>query len=133
MSDGRDDVTDRVASRFGEDDDTEEPSRSQNETNEQKSQNETNANTSQSVMNVKNAWNAKTVYLPDELHDEMGTAYKRLDLNLDDDFDELRKTRHFYPLLIAVGLERLEDMESKEVIERLESVDPDLAQYLSRS
>ena len=129
MSDGRDDVTDRVASRFGsddEDDDTSETSE-----NDMNAQSSSKASSSQSVTNVKNAWKAKTVYLPDSLHDELGTAYKRLDLDLDNDFEELRKTRHFYPLLVAAGLERMESMERKEVISELENIDPDLGEYLS--
>lgn len=130
MSDGRDDVTDRVASRFGSDDDEEDntPKTSEDDMNVQ---NSSKASNSQSVMNVKNAWRAKTVYLPDSLHDDLGTAYKRLDLDLDDDFNELRKTRHFYPLLVAVGLEQMESMEREEVISVLEGIDPDIDEYLS--
>ena len=43
-------------------------------------------------------------------------------LNLDEaDTDtNLKKTRHFYPLLVELGLERLEGLEVTEVTERLE-------------
>ena len=84
------------------------------------SMNEGNAWTSK---NVKKDWNATTVYLPDELDQAMTTAYKRTDLELSAEFDHsIKKTRHYYPLLIALGMEQLESMESNEVMEALEGM-----------
>jgi len=122
MTDGREDVTDRVADRFG----------TERSENEQKAQNAKNAQKSEKELpNIKEAWTAKSVYLPDELQDELGKAYKQLDLDLDDDLEQFEKTRHFYPLLIMEGIERVESMESNELLERLERVDPDLHEYLT--
>jgi hypothetical protein len=36
---------------------------------------------------------------------------------------ELQKTRHFYPLIIELGLERLEEMDVTEITDQLESTD----------
>jgi len=123
MTDGRENVTNRVADRF----DTDEG----DSQNDKKAQKAKNAQRSQKDLpNIKEAWGTKSVYLPDDLLDELGKAYKQLDLNLDDDLEQFEKTRHFYPLLIMEGIERVESMESKEILERLEEIDPDLEEYL---
>ncbi|WP_394345677.1 hypothetical protein, partial [Halogeometricum borinquense] len=77
------------------------------------------------VDNVKSDWTARSVYLPDGIDSGLDRAYKRLDLDLDEaEVDrEFRKTRHFYPLLVALGMERLEEMEPQELIEFLEGLE----------
>jgi len=109
-----DDLDDRLSERF-ESDDTDASTDSQNT---QKSQNK---NTPDSG-NVKRDWNVRSVYLDDELDDQLTTAFKRLNLELSEAGSDLqlKKTRHFYPLVVALGLEQLERMEVSEVTERLE-------------
>ena len=109
-----DDLDDRLSERF-ESDDTDA------DTNSQNAQNAQNKNTPDSG-NVKRDWNVRSVYLDDELDDQLTTAFKRLDLELSEAGSDLqlKKTRHFYPLVVALGLEQLERMESSEVTERLE-------------
>ena len=112
-----DDLDDRLSERF-ESDDTNVDTDSQNA---QKSQNKQNKITTDSG-NVKRDGNVRSVYLDDELDGQLTTAYKRLDLELSEagvDL-QLKKTRHFYPLVVALGLEQLERMESSEITERLE-------------
>jgi hypothetical protein len=84
-----------------------------------------NEKTSQNGGNVKEDWNVRSFYLDDDLDDRLSTAVKRLDLELSESDSEidLKKTRHVYPLLVEVGLERLEEMDVTEVTERLESPD----------
>lgn len=118
MSDGRDDVTDRVASRFDHDDDQEAEVDDSNE-------GETQSGGSKSTTNVKESWTAKSIYLSDDLDAALTREYKRLDFELDDDLATLRKTRHFYPLVVEAGLEALEEMKREELIERIERIDPD--------
>jgi len=86
------------------------------------SQLDRNAQKSQNATNIKKEWNVRSFYLSDDLDDDVTTAFKRLDLDLDgaDTDIDLKKTRHFYPLLVELGLERLEEMEVTEVTERLE-------------
>lgn len=124
MTDGREDVTERVADRFERDDPD-----SQKEQKAKKA--EKSESSQKDLPNIKEAWAAKSVYLPDELQDDLRKAYKQLDLDLDDDLDQFEKTRHFYPLLVLMGIERVESMESNEIIEQLEEIDPDLDNYLS--
>ena len=109
-----DDLDDRLSERF-ESDDTDA------DTNSQNAQNAQNKNTPDSG-NVKRDWNVRSVYLDDELDDQLTTAFKRLDLELSEAGSDLqlKKTRHFYPLVVALGLEQLERMEVSDITERFE-------------
>lgn len=74
--------------------------------------------------NVKEEWNAFSVYLPEELDDNLSRAYKKLDWELDEaEGLSIKKTRHFYPLVVDLGLERIERMESNEIKERMEDIE----------
>lgn len=111
-----DDIDDRLSKRF--DDESDDDS---NET-DTSARSDRNAQTSQKAQNIKKEWNVRSVYLSDDLDDELTTAFKRLDLEIDQiDTDiDLKKTRHFYPLIVELGLERLEELEVTEVTEYLE-------------
>ncbi|WP_353635655.1 hypothetical protein ABSL23_17315 (plasmid) [Halobacterium sp. NMX12-1] len=119
-----DELTERMSRRFEDADSDVEDNSTTSETDmssstsgaSEKSQNE------QKAQNIKKEWNVRSFYLNDNLDDDLTTAFKRLDLELSEagaDVD-LKKTRHFYPLIVELGLERLEEMESTEVTERLE-------------
>lgn len=109
MSDHRD----KYAGRFGneENDKTEQ--------NAGRSQKDKNEETAWNVGKVKSAWNGNTVYLPDELDSRLDDEYDRL--NYICDF-EILKDRHFKPLVVVFGLERIERMEAHEVREVLEEL-----------
>lgn len=121
-----DEIQERMSRRFSDQNDTDDDS--QNKMSASNSGADKNAQTSQTnkrAQNIKKEWNVRSFYLDDDLDSDLTTAFKRLDLELseaDTDVD-LKKTRHFYPLLVELGLERLEEMEATEVTERLESTD----------
>jgi hypothetical protein len=46
-----------------------------------------------------------------------------LELSETDAEINLKKTRHFYPLIVELGLEQLESMERTEVMDKLESTE----------
>ena len=119
-----DDLDDRLSARFG-DDQGEETDDSQTDMSSSESQTDENAQTSQKAQNIKKEWNVRSFYLDDDLDSDLSTAFKRLDLELSeaDTGIDLKKTRHFYPLIVELGLERLESMDVTEVTERLEGVD----------
>lgn len=123
-----DDLDDRLSRRFesDRDDSTAKPSEQpQNDSSSTRSGNSRNAQTSQNARNIKKEWNVRSFYLDDELDRELTTAFKRLDLSLSEaDVNlNLKKTRHFYPLIVTLGLERLEEMELTDVTERLEGTE----------
>jgi hypothetical protein len=123
-----DELDDRLSRRFesSQKDEAEDQSeKSQNDMSSTSSQKDRNAQTSQKAKSIKEEWNVRSFYLNDDLNDRLSTAFKRLDLDLsesDSDID-LKKTRHFYPLLVELGLERVEEMDVTEVTERLEGKD----------
>ena len=72
------------------------------------------------VGSVKTEWNANTVYLPDALDERFDDEFDRLKYVLDRD---ITKDRYYKPLIIALGMERLERMEKEDVeafLERME-------------
>jgi len=120
-----DDLDDRLSRRFenAPNDENEETSEtSEPDMSSSTSQKEQKA---QKARNVKKEWNVRSFYLSDDLDSRLSTAFKRLDLDLSEADSEidLKKTRHFYPLLVELGLERLEQMDVTEVTERLEGKD----------
>lgn len=123
-----DDLDDRLSRRFesDRDDSKEQPSeQSRDNSSSAEAGTDRNAQTSQNAQNVKKEWNVRSFYLDDELDRKLTTTFKRLDLALSEaDVDlDLKKTRHFYPLIVTLGLERLEEMERTDITERLEGTD----------
>jgi hypothetical protein len=122
------DLDDRLSRRFDNDspeDNDNSESESDTDHASSKSQSSRNAQKSQKPQNVKKEWNVRSIYLDDTLESELTTLFKRLDLELSEaETDlELQKTRHFYPLIIELGLERLEEMDVTEITDQLESTD----------
>ncbi|MFC7059831.1 hypothetical protein [Halovenus salina] len=117
-----DDLNDRLMDRF--EDDSEDQT-GENEDEAKTEMTSSTSQTSQKAKNIKKEWNVRSFYLDDDLDSELTTTFKRLDLELEEsDIDvNLKKTRHFYPLIVALGLERLEEMESTEITEYLEGTD----------
>lgn len=123
-----DELEDRLSRRFEGSQSEENVDQSQDSESDMSStpsQKGRNEQSSQKAQNIKKEWNVRSFYLSDDLDAHLSTAFKRLDLDLsesDSDID-LKKTRHFYPLLVELGLEHLEEMDVTEVTERLESKD----------
>jgi hypothetical protein len=122
------DLDDRLSRRFDNDspeDNDNSESESDTDHASSKSQSGKNAQKSQKPQNVKKEWNVRSIYLDDTLESELTTLFKRLDLELSEaETDlELQKTRHFYPLIVELGLERLEEMDVTEITDQLESTD----------
>jgi hypothetical protein len=113
------DLDDRLSRRFG-DEENEESSQDAQETESDESSQ--SSQSSQKAQNIKKAWNVRSFYLDDDLNDELTNAFKRLDLDLSEAGSgvDLKKTRHFYPLIVELGLEHLEEMDLTEITERLE-------------
>lgn len=118
------DIDDRLSRRFDNEQDDESGTTSESQTDKRSSQSksERNAQSSRKAQNIKKEWNVRSFYLDDDLDSALTTAFKRLDLSLAEaDVEvEFKKTRHFYPLIVDLGLERLEEMDITEVTERLE-------------
>jgi len=89
------------------------------ETTESTSTSETNK-TSKTKTNIKDEWNGRTIYIPDDVLDEMEDTYLESQLKLRKaGQDEFKKNRHFYPLLVQFGVEALSEADAEEIQARL--------------
>ncbi|GAB7014546.1 hypothetical protein [Halolamina salina] len=92
---------------------------SSTETTESTSTSETNE-TSETNTNIKDEWNGRTIYIPDDILDEMEDTYLESQLKLRKaGQDEFKKNRHFYPLLVQFGVEALSEADAEEIQARL--------------
>ena len=90
-----------------------------NETTETSSPSGTNK-TKKTKTNIKQEWNGRTIYIPDDVLDEMEDIYLESQLKLRKaDQDEFKKNRHFYPLLVQFGVEALAEADAQEIQARL--------------
>lgn len=129
MSDGWGDAS-GIEGNYEDDDDEQESNEMSgvNETTEPSSSTETRGTSSTSGMNetkatkanIKEEWNGRTIYIPDDILDELEGAYLESQLKLRKaGQDEFKKNRHFYPLLVQFGLEALSDADTIEIQARL--------------
>jgi len=92
---------------------------SSTETTESNSTSETNE-TSKTKTNIKDEWNGRTIYIPDDVLDEMEDTYLESQLKLRKaGQDEFKKNRHFYPLLVQFGVEALSEADAEDIKARL--------------
>ena len=92
---------------------------SSTETTESTSTSETNK-TNKTKTNIKDEWNGRTIYIPDDVLDEMEDTYLESQLKLRKaGQDEFKKNRHFYPLLVQFGVEALSEADAEEIQNRL--------------
>lgn len=76
--------------------------------------------TSETKTNIKDEWNGRTIYIPDYILDDMEDTYLESQLKLRKaGQDEFKKNRHFYPLLVQFGLEKLSGADVDEIQTRL--------------
>jgi hypothetical protein len=129
MSDGWGDAS-GIEGNYGEEDeeaDTSETSEvsetvetsSATEPTESTSTSET-SETNKTKTNIKDEWNGRTIYIPDDILNEMEDIYLESQLKLRKaGQDEFKKNRHFYPLLVQFGIEALSDADAEEIQTRL--------------
>jgi len=90
------------------------------ETQETSSSNETKETRK---TNIKDEWNGRTIYIPDDILDDLEDTYLESQLKLRKaGRDEFKKNRHFYPLLVQFGLEALSDADADEIQDRLSDI-----------
>lgn len=76
-----------------------------------------------SKTNIKDEWNGRTIYIPDNILDDLEDTYLESQLKLRKaGRDEFKKNRHFYPLLVQFGLEALSDADADEIQARLSDI-----------
>jgi hypothetical protein len=77
----------------------------------------------QTKTNIKDEWNGRTIYIPDDILNEMEDTYLESQLKLRKaGQNEFKKNRHFYPLLVQFGLEALSNADAEEIQRRLSNL-----------
>ena len=72
---------------------------------------------------VKDEQEGTYFYLPGEQKRELSYQFKRLSAEFEREFgDDLEKNRHFYPLVIQYGLDRLDGSDVHDVRELLDGL-----------
>ncbi|AKU08128.1 hypothetical protein [Haloferax gibbonsii] len=67
-------------------------------------------------LDVKSEWVGITIYLPESLREELELVFREHSLESKRSNDaDLKKLRHYYPLVVALGLELLEDAEPRDI------------------
>lgn len=70
---------------------------------------------------VKELLTGTYMYLTDDLDDRVDSEFKRLRYELDDDLEgDFEKIRDYYNLLVATGLDALQDADPEDLAERVE-------------
>lgn len=70
---------------------------------------------------IRDDWHPNSVRLPKHLQDAWDSEHKRIDYQLtqaDNDID-YSKDRYYKPLVIALGLSRLQEMDTSDIIEAI--------------
>ena len=95
------------------------------ETTESTATSETNK-TNKTKTNIKDEWNGRTIYIPDDVLDEMEDTYLESQLKLRQaGQNEFKKNRHFYPLLVQFGAEALSEADAEDIQARLSELNND--------
>ena len=82
--------------------------------------------TNKTKTNIKDEWNGRTIYIPDNILGEMEDTYLESQLKLrKEGRDEFKKNRHFYPLLVQFGVEALSNADADEIRNRLATLEDD--------
>lgn len=67
-------------------------------------------------VDVKSEWVGMTIYLPEQLREELELVFREHSLEAKRSADlDLRKLRHYYPLVVALGLRAVEDTDTNEL------------------
>lgn len=127
MSDGWGDAS-GIEGNYADDGNDKEKSDATSETNASNSTNETTevteTSSGDSVTNVKEEWNGRTIYVPDDVLDALENTYLETQLTLrKSDINQFKKNRHFYPVLVQFGLEALANADADEIQARLSELD----------
>ncbi|TYT60927.1 hypothetical protein [Natrialba swarupiae] len=71
--------------------------------------------------NVKEEWEGVTIYLPSDLHNALNLSYRELSYESARTTSyDLQKLQDFYPLLVAVGLNNLNQSDTDDLLSMLE-------------
>lgn len=76
-----------------------------------------------SIDNIREAWNGRTCYVSDELASELDTTFLEMKTELLTAADrDIKKNRHFYPVVLQLGIEEVRDADAEELESFIEDI-----------
>lgn len=125
----KDEMSERLGQRFGDEetDKSDESDKSgksdkpDNRTKDVKQDKQTmKAKSDKSAKDYKEAWGSKLIHLPDELMDPVDNEFDRMKYECDWD---VKKERHYYPVVVARGIEAVQEMSGSEFTDAVEALE----------
>jgi hypothetical protein len=137
----KDEMSERLGQRFGNEetdksdksDKSDKPDELDNEAKNVKQDKQDNSDKSikqnsqdiatksdKSIKDYKEVWGSKLVHLPDELMDPVDNEFDRM--KYESDWD-IKKERHYYPVVVARGIEAVQEMSGSEFTDAVESLE----------
>jgi hypothetical protein len=71
------------------------------------------------TIDYRDEWETRLLYLPEDVSELVEYQYKRLDLETD---WSVKKERHFYPVVVTHGVQRLAEMDAEEFTAAVENL-----------
>ncbi|EMA31449.1 MULTISPECIES: hypothetical protein [Haloarcula] len=118
----KDEMSERLGQRFGDEetDESGESDESDNAAKEVKQDKQPmDAKPDKSAKDYKEVWGSKLIHLPDELMDPVDNEFDRMKYECDWD---VKKERHYYPVVVAQGIEAVQEMSGSEFTVAVESL-----------
>ena len=72
-------------------------------------------NDSGEIRNIRDAWNGRTCYVPDDLATDIDRAFLSMQTTLLEHDRSIKKNRHFYPVVLKLGIDALEDTDADQL------------------
>lgn len=119
----KDEMSERLGQRFGGKgtDGSDKSDKSDNAPKDVKQNKQTTtAKSDESAKGYKQAWGTKLIHLPDELMDPVDNEFDRMKYECDWD---VKKERHYYPVVVAYGIEAVQEMPGSEFTDAVESLE----------
>lgn len=77
----------------------------------------------QRVKHVQKEWEHRNFYIPEELDDALESVRAEMADSISGEFGgQMAVTRHFYPVMIQLGLARIKDLSPAEFAEQVETI-----------
>jgi hypothetical protein len=122
----KDEMSERLGQRFGDEeadksDEGDKLDKSDNGDKSVKQDKQTmKAKSDKPTKDYKEAWGSKLIHLPDELMDPVDNEFDRMKYECDWD---VKKERHYYPVVVARGIEAVQEMSGSEFTDVVESLE----------
>ncbi|NHN65111.1 hypothetical protein G9463_17645 [Haloarcula sp. JP-Z28] len=122
----KDEMSERLGQRFGDEeadksDEGDKLDKSDNGDKSVKQDKQTmKAKSDKPTKDYKEAWGSKLIHLPDELMDPVDNEFDRMKYECDWD---VKKERHYYPVVVARGIEAVQEMSGSEFTDAVESLE----------